>query len=137
MVFAGYGITAPELKYDDFARFETKGKIAVVLSKFPGGTKQTPWDFYSQKDYDEPLEKALNAQKAGASGIIVILPSNEGSPAELSKLQECQELSDQRSGRPPYSCGVCVLPDGRKAYSSQPEFGAHTAGLAGQRSIPD
>ncbi|MGH9425795.1 MAG: PA domain-containing protein, partial [Terriglobia bacterium] len=85
MVFAGYGITAPELKYDDFARLDAKGKIAVVLSKFPGGNKQTTWDFYSQKDYDEPLEKALNAQRAGAAGIIVILPSNESIPA-LSSL---------------------------------------------------
>lgn len=85
MVFAGYGITAPELKYDDFAQLEMKGKIAVVLSKFPGGTNQTNWDFYSQKDYDEPLEKALNAQKAGAAGIIIILPSNESIPA-LSSL---------------------------------------------------
>ncbi|HEU0005659.1 MAG TPA: M28 family peptidase, partial [Terriglobia bacterium] len=85
MVFAGYGITAPELKYDDFARLEMKGKIAVVLSKFPGGSGQAAWDFYSQKDYDEPLEKALSAQKAGAAGIIIILPSNESIPA-LSSL---------------------------------------------------
>ena len=62
-----------------------KGKIAVVLSKFPGGTKQTNWDFYAQKDYDEPLEKALAAQKAGAAGIVVILPSNESIPT-LSSL---------------------------------------------------
>jgi hypothetical protein len=80
MVFAGYGITAPELKYDDFAQLEIRGKIAVVLSKFPGGTRQTAWDFYSQKDYDEPLEKALNAQRAGAAGIFIIQPSNEGIP---------------------------------------------------------
>jgi Peptidase family M28/PA domain len=80
LVFAGYGITAPELKYDDYAGLDMKGRIAVVLSKFPGGSKQTTWDFYSQKDYDEPLEKASNAQKAGAAGVIVILPSNESIP---------------------------------------------------------
>jgi hypothetical protein len=85
MMFAGYGITAPELKYDDFAGLEMKGNIAVVLSKFPGASRQDAWDFYSQKDYDEPMEKALNAQKAGAAGIIVILPSNESIPA-LSSL---------------------------------------------------
>ena len=96
MVFAGYGITAPELKYDDFARLEMKGKIAVVLSKFPGGTRQTTWDFYSQKDYDEPLEKALNAQKAGAAGH----PHHTAverrySTAERNKLQECQKCTGQ------------------------------------------
>ncbi|MCI0624392.1 MAG: M28 family peptidase [Acidobacteria bacterium] len=87
MVFAGYGVTAPELKYDDFAGLDVNGKIAIVLSKLPGGSgpKQSTWDFYSQKDYDEPLEKALAAQKAGAAGIIIILPSNENLPA-LSSL---------------------------------------------------
>jgi len=83
--FAGYGVTAPELGYNDFAGVELKGKIAVVLSKLPGGSGQPSWDFYSQKDYDEPLEKTLNAQKAGAAGVIVVLPSNESIPA-LSSL---------------------------------------------------
>ena len=35
LVYAGYGITAPELGYDDFAGLETKGKIVVVLAGAP------------------------------------------------------------------------------------------------------
>jgi len=41
VVFAGYGVTAPQLGYDDYAGIDAKGKIAVVLffeapASFPG-----------------------------------------------------------------------------------------------------
>ncbi|MFN8007913.1 MAG: M20/M25/M40 family metallo-hydrolase [Terriglobia bacterium] len=81
LVFVGYGITAPELKYDNYARLDVKGKIVVALSKSPGENARTPWDFFAQKDYDDPLEKVLRAQSAGAAGFVMILPSNETIPA--------------------------------------------------------
>ena len=31
VVFAGYGVTAPELGYDDYAGLDVKGKIVVVF----------------------------------------------------------------------------------------------------------
>jgi len=85
LAFAGYGISAPELSYDDFASANVAGKIAVVFSKFPGGPKQSRWDFYSQKDYEEPWEKARQSQAAGALGVLIILPSSE-SVATLDSL---------------------------------------------------
>lgn len=80
-VFAGYGISAPELHYDDFANLDVTNKVVIVLSKLPASSKLSSWDFYSQKDYEEPLEKVLQAQKAGASGVIIILPTSESIPA--------------------------------------------------------
>jgi hypothetical protein len=35
VVFAGYGITAPEYKYDDYARIDAKGKIVVIFDHEP------------------------------------------------------------------------------------------------------
>jgi hypothetical protein len=35
VVFAGYGITAKDLKYDDYATVEVKDKIVIVLSNSP------------------------------------------------------------------------------------------------------
>ena len=35
LVFAGYGITAPEYKYDDYAGIEARGKVAVVFNHEP------------------------------------------------------------------------------------------------------
>jgi hypothetical protein len=37
VVFAGYGIRAPELKYDDYAGLDVKGKIVVVFRNAPLG----------------------------------------------------------------------------------------------------
>ena len=44
VVFAGYGISAPELKYDDFAGIDVKGKMVVILNGVPGdGREGTPF----------------------------------------------------------------------------------------------
>ncbi|MCS7182056.1 MAG: M20/M25/M40 family metallo-hydrolase [Thermoanaerobaculum sp.] len=37
VVFAGYGIAAPELGYDDFQGLELKGKVALILRFSPAG----------------------------------------------------------------------------------------------------
>lgn len=36
IVFAGYGITAPEYNYDDYQGVDVKGKIVLVLKHEPG-----------------------------------------------------------------------------------------------------
>ena len=36
VVFAGYGITAPEYDYDDFSELEVEGKIVFILRHEPG-----------------------------------------------------------------------------------------------------
>ncbi len=36
LVFAGYGISAPDKGYDDYKDLDVKGKIVVVLKGFPG-----------------------------------------------------------------------------------------------------
>ena len=81
LAFVGYGITAPELGYDDYSKTAVQGKIAVALSKVPDGDEKHRWDFFAQKDYEEPLEKAIRAQARGAAGLIIILPFNESIPA--------------------------------------------------------
>lgn len=44
VVFAGYGISAPELDYDDFANVDLEGKIVLVISGLPGeGRKDSPF----------------------------------------------------------------------------------------------
>ncbi|HUX07944.1 MAG TPA: M20/M25/M40 family metallo-hydrolase [Acidobacteriota bacterium] len=44
VVFVGYGISAPDLNYDDLAGVDLKGKIALVINGIPGGEKKkTPF----------------------------------------------------------------------------------------------
>lgn len=70
VVYVGYGITAPELQYDDYAGVDVKGKIVLMEPEVP----VTPdpdvelfrkWRPYSFHDY-----KVRNAVKHGAAGMI-------------------------------------------------------------------
>ena len=42
-MFVGYGVTSPELKRDDFAGLDVKGKIAVVIVGRPKNVEEEAW----------------------------------------------------------------------------------------------
>ncbi len=73
LVFAGYGITAPKLNYDDYVEIDANGAIVIVLRKEPQrndpnsrfqGTRNTQHAFFSTK-----IENAI---KHGASAVILV-----------------------------------------------------------------
>jgi len=73
LVFAGYGISAPDLKYDDYDGVDVKDKVVIVLRNTP--EPKTP---HSEFDTYSPLrKKASVARDKGASGIIFINPYDE------------------------------------------------------------
>jgi Zn-dependent M28 family amino/carboxypeptidase len=43
LVFVSYGVVSPELKRDDLAGLDVKGKIAVVIRGMPKGVDETAW----------------------------------------------------------------------------------------------
>ena len=71
LIFAGYGISAPDKNFDDYANLNVKDKIVIV--------------FRSSPDHDNPHGelsefaslnyKVRNARDQGAKGIIVVSPS--------------------------------------------------------------
>jgi hypothetical protein len=68
VVYVGFGITAPELGYDDYAGVDVKGKIVLMEPEVPVSTDPDvelfrKWRPYSFHDY-----KVLNAAKHGAAG---------------------------------------------------------------------
>jgi hypothetical protein len=70
VVFVGYGITAPELGYDDYAGQNVKGKIVLMrpeapLSPSAGPEKFDPWLKYSLHQF-----KMRNAIEHGARGVL-------------------------------------------------------------------
>ncbi|HKS81002.1 MAG TPA: M28 family metallopeptidase [Candidatus Acidoferrales bacterium] len=67
IVFAGYGVTAPEAHYDDYAGLDAKGKIVVLVLGAPPTFPSADRAFYS-----DDLVKARNAASHGAIGIIGI-----------------------------------------------------------------
>src|SRR6516164_4490537 len=71
LVFAGYGVTAEEFGYDDYAGLDVKDKIVLVLRYEPAGfiaktQKQGP------TAHAQFVSKAINARNHGAKGIILV-----------------------------------------------------------------
>jgi len=73
LVFAGYGITAPEYKYDDYAGLDAKGKVVVIFDREPQEADAKSI-FLGQglTKHVAPRGKRLNAQAHGAVGVLVI-----------------------------------------------------------------
>lgn len=67
MVFVGFGVTAPEAHYDDYAGVDAKGKIVVAVAGAPPTFPSTDRAFYS-----DDLVKTRNAAAHGAIGAIGI-----------------------------------------------------------------
>jgi Peptidase family M28/PDZ domain/PA domain len=68
LVFAGHGITAAELKHDDYANVDAKGKVAVVLAGSPDG--DNPHGQFGR--YADARLKAIAAKDHGAAALVVI-----------------------------------------------------------------
>lgn len=67
VVFAGFGIVAPGLGHDDYAKIDVKGKIVLMLSGAPPRFPATQRAFYS--DYDVKMQ---NAADRGAVGVLTL-----------------------------------------------------------------
>ncbi len=73
VVFAGYGITAPEYKYDDYKNLNAAGKIVLVMRHEPGEKdEKSPFDGQKLSKYGTLLSKILNAREHGAVGILFV-----------------------------------------------------------------
>lgn len=71
VVFVGYGVTAPELNYDDYKGIDVRGKIVLMNRDVPYNDPQNPeykkWVGYCYHQY-----KLQNAVKHGAVGMLYI-----------------------------------------------------------------
>jgi len=77
LVFAGYGITAPELHYDDYRGLDVKDKIVVVLRHEPQeADPKSPFDGANFTRHASFVNKAINARQHGARGIVFISDLN-------------------------------------------------------------
>jgi len=73
LVFAGYGITAPEYGYDDYQKLDVPGKIAVVLAGEPGKKDpDSPFEGVLDSEYSDEFYKIMNAQSHKAVALIII-----------------------------------------------------------------
>ena len=81
-VLVGYGITASDLKYDDYANANAAGKIAIAFSGTPDG--DNPHGQFGR--YEDVRWKAIAARNAGAKALIVIASETNFKEDRLSRL---------------------------------------------------
>jgi hypothetical protein len=73
VVFAGYGITAPEYDYDDYAGLDAKGKFVVVFAHEPQEyDAKSVFDGKSYTWHSQTYSKAAEARSHGARGVIIV-----------------------------------------------------------------
>ena len=89
VVFAGFGISAPELHLDDYSSIDARGKIVLMLSGAPPNFPTDQRAFYSGSRLKEN-----NAAQHGAVGVLTMLTPIDEQRAPFAKRA-------QQSGIPP------------------------------------
>ncbi|HMD20815.1 MAG TPA: M20/M25/M40 family metallo-hydrolase [Alloacidobacterium sp.] len=87
VVFAGYGITAPELHYDDYQGIDAQGKIVLVFDHEPQETDpHSIFNGTGNTRYATTRVKALNAQAHGAIAILIVAEPNRKHPSNQERV---------------------------------------------------
>lgn len=72
VVFAGYGISAEDKNYDDYAGLDVTGKVVLVLDLEPQrDNKESVFDGSADSSYATTQAKILTARLKGAAGIVI------------------------------------------------------------------
>jgi aminopeptidase YwaD len=105
VVFAGYGISLPSGKYDDYAGLDVKGKIVLIMRNHPEhDSSRSEFDRFASL-----RNKANNAKDKGAIGLVLVdgyTPKNDdlliemnydGAPGmkDFAVLQVKREVADK------------------------------------------
>ena len=82
IVFAGFGITAPELGYDDYSGIDAKGKVVLIFDHEP--QESDPKSVFSGKGntrYAGSFVKVRTAQEHGAVAVLLMPEPNRKHPS--------------------------------------------------------
>jgi hypothetical protein len=99
VVFVGYGITAQELHYDDYAHVNVKGKVAFVFDHEP--QEDDPHSIFNgtgNTRYATTRVKLLNAQAHGAVALIVVAEPNR---KHLTNAERAAKIGGNAPGAAP------------------------------------
>jgi len=73
VVFCGFGITAPEYNYDDYAGVDVKGKIVLLMRHEPQEfDEKSIFDGKIYTVHSQIFSKAVNAKMHGAKAVILV-----------------------------------------------------------------
>lgn len=101
VVFAGFGINAPELGYDDYAGIDIKGKIALVFEHEP--QENDPRSVFNGTGNTRHATNRVKALAAQSRGAVALLVAPEPNRTHLSNAQRVLRIggSATRSLPPP------------------------------------
>ncbi len=100
VVFAGYGVTSAEAKYDDYADIDAADKVVVVLRDAPGPANE---ETARRLKSSAPLSrKTANAEKHRAAAVLFV------NDADTAKTGDDLLAFNYTAVRPP-DCGVPVF----------------------------
>jgi hypothetical protein len=100
LVFAGYGIDAPEYGYNDYAGIDVAGKVVMVLAREPQASDaqsrfKGTWDTY----HAYPAWKPEVARRLGAAGVLIV----QGPPRRPQRVASGPTNARIRTDRPNHS----------------------------------
>lgn len=87
VVFAGYGITVPEMGYDDYRGLDANGKIVLVFDHEP--QEDNPASVFNGTGNTRNATarvKLLNAQKHGAVALLIVAEPNRKHPTNAERM---------------------------------------------------
>lgn len=127
VVFVGYGITAPELGYDDYAGVDAEGKAVLVLRKEPGmSDPDSPFNGTETTRHAYFETKVNNAIRHGA--VAVLLVNDAASAAEAARQVESRIAEEKQRARS-ISEQIEALPE--EAANSRDNLQKKLAGIEG------
>jgi hypothetical protein len=87
LVFAGFGITAPELAYDDYQKIDVHGKVVLIFDHEP--QENDPKSIFNgtgNTRYATTRVKVQNAQAHGALGVLIVAEPNRKHPSNQERM---------------------------------------------------
>lgn len=83
VTFAGFGIVAPALKWDDLEGANIRGRIVLLFDGEPGpDDPKSIFDGVVNSIHSDPMRKALHAQDRGADGVLFLDPRHRDDGVE-------------------------------------------------------
>ena len=97
LVFVGYGISAEEHNYDEFADVDVEGKIVVFLRMEPQqNDEDSVFDGLDNSNHAFIRTKTNLARRAGAVGVLMVNDSQSAPNAEQDELPDYEMFGRQR-----------------------------------------
>ncbi len=151
VVFAGYGITAPEYGYDDYAGIDAKGKAVLILRYEPQEKMaDSPWNGAKNTKYSYFQSKLDNAREHGALAVLFVngplhrdpdrdplsgLSSRFGRKGTIPLVHVRRSVADHLLGRKALSLEEVQERIDREAQPASTSLGGATIDLVGSVGI--